>query len=449
MSAKRKSQITYLKFALAATALVAVAVLVPTASIGKAQTSTAPDAAVSAQSTTATFDIGGAESGLPVKYLEVDRHYNYHIPSAKEVAAIKQKLMQEEKFKEKAKEEGQQQAEKELDARIKADNDYMKEKNQLGSEKISLIEIGEHSAYVSKYTYSATYNGQCTAEIADPVNMFFYDTGWTQNVSRKLSSNGWIDSPYPEEPQCAYSSSTRPGPDGIGDLRPTDRQMMKGYDNWGGLLARDHMRMWEGGWGSGVEGWWSMGAVHHENFNVSNFDHCLTPYDPNGSSFDLGEYHVWSDALGYLPHFFEDYQNAKKPDGTSWISCGNTVNHDGIGVGVHITSDTLNSGGQLAPGMYRVSSDGRFKFIYQTDGNLVLYQSGVGAIWNTQTITSPGYAVMQTDGNFVLYNPSWQPYWATNTVGNPGAWLIVQSDGNVVICRSNGTPMWWTGTCCR
>jgi len=104
-------------------------------------------------------------------------------------------------------------------------------------------------------------------------------------------------------------------------------------------------------------------------------------------------------------------------------------------------------GQYLLPGQYLESTYGTFKFIYQTDGNLVLYENGV-PLWNTATITSPGYAIMQTDGNFVLYWPNGTPYWATNTWGNPGSYLTVQDDGNVVVYRNwqNLNPLWWTGT---
>ena len=57
------------------------------------------------QYTTTTPD---PSSPLPVNEFEVDRHYNYHIPSDEEIATIKQKLMKEDKFKEKAKKVGQQ-----------------------------------------------------------------------------------------------------------------------------------------------------------------------------------------------------------------------------------------------------------------------------------------------------------------------------------------------------
>ena len=398
----------------------------------------------SIQYTTTILDPGSPlsvsdhSSPLPVKEFEVDRHYNYHIPSAEEVAATKQKLMNEDKFKEKAKKVGQQQAEKELDATLEEAVNYLKEKNQLGSEKIPLIEIGEHSAYLSKYTYETDPFNNCTATVADPVNMFFYDTGWTEKVISNLYTAGWEESPFQEIDQCAYTSSTRPGPNGVGDLRPTDRHMIKGLD------PRDHMRMWEGGWGSGAEGWWSIGAAHYEHIEYSFpfiFSHCLIPHEPDGSSFDLAEWHVWNDALGYLPRFFWDAQNAGL-----FGSCGYNVWNDGTGVGVHITSNILSPGDLLAPGMARYSNDGRFEFIYQTDGNLVLYQGGVGAIWNIGIQTSPGWAPMQYDGNFVTYNSAGQPYWNSATWNSPGAWLIVQNDGNVVIYNANNVPIWDTGT---
>ena len=402
----------------------------------------------SASSIQYTTTVPDPSSPLPVKEFEVDRHYNYHIPSDEEVVANKQKLMKQDKFKEKAKKVGQKRAENELDAEIRSDIDYMQQKNQLGSEKMPMLEIGEHSAYVSKYTYTATYDGQCKADTADPVNMFFYDTGWTQNVSRKLSSAGWGDSGWPEEPQCAYTSSTQPGPNGVGDLRPTDRQVVKEYGTWDNVEERDHMRMWEGGWGAGSEGWWSIGAVHHEIFYISIFDHCNVPYDPNGSSFDLAEYHVWNDALGYYPRFFFNAQNA----GT-WQSCGNSVWNDGTSVGVHITSNTLGPGGALSPGMARYSPDMRFAFTYQTDGNLVLYQIGAGGwypIWHINRFTSsPGHTVMQSDGNLVVYDSASYPYWYSRTCGHSVFGLFVQNDGNVVIYNTNWVPIWATNTCCR
>lgn len=108
----------------------------------------------------------------------------------------------------------------------------------------------------------------------------------------------------------------------------------------------------------------------------------------------------------------------------------------------------LGSGSALGAGQSVGSCDGRFTFVMQGDGNLVLYQAGVGPIWNSGTHGSGAdTAVMQTDGNLVIYRRG-VAVWHTHTYGRPGAWLGVQNDGNVVIYQGS-TPVWHTHTCCR
>ena len=86
------------------------------------------------------------------------------------------------------------------------------------------------------------------------------------------------------------------------------------------------------------------------------------------------------------------------------------------------------------------------KLVMQSDGNLVLYDSGV-AKWSTGTANrSTAYAIMQSDGNFVLYDTNHQSIWSSNTAGNPHAQLIVQTDGNVVIKTTSGNVIWATNT---
>jgi hypothetical protein len=107
-------------------------------------------------------------------------------------------------------------------------------------------------------------------------------------------------------------------------------------------------------------------------------------------------------------------------------------------------SDVLSSGDILWPGNYVDSTDGRFRFIYQTDGNLVLYGPS-GAIWATMTFDSPGSVEMQTDGNLVMYNSSGSAVWHTYTYGASGAYFRMQNDGNGVI-YAGSTPIWATDT---
>jgi hypothetical protein len=100
------------------------------------------------------------------------------------------------------------------------------------------------------------------------------------------------------------------------------------------------------------------------------------------------------------------------------------------------------------PGQSRQSADGRFRLVYQVDGNLVLYQ-GSNPLWASATYgTTPGFVAMQADGNFVVYD-STGAVWASNTWGHPGAFLVVQDDGNTVIYSTGSSPLWAANTCCR
>ncbi|MEW5743743.1 MAG: peptidoglycan DD-metalloendopeptidase family protein [Myxococcota bacterium] len=109
----------------------------------------------------------------------------------------------------------------------------------------------------------------------------------------------------------------------------------------------------------------------------------------------------------------------------------------------------LASGGVLLANQMVVSCDGRFLFVMQGDGNLVLYQQGRGALWSSRTNGSGAKAaILQGDGNLVLYADNWRAVWSTNTANRPGATLAVQNDGNVVLYQG-GVARWHTHTCCR
>lgn len=86
-----------------------------------------------------------------------------------------------------------------------------------------------------------------------------------------------------------------------------------------------------------------------------------------------------------------------------------------------------------------------YKFIFQTDGNLVVYNPGNRAIWQSGTLRKARKLIWQTDGNLVLYNRKNRPIWSSKTPGR-GARLVIQGDGNVVIYSSRNKPLWTTGT---
>ncbi|MBW4638534.1 MAG: hypothetical protein KME05_09910 [Gloeocapsa sp. UFS-A4-WI-NPMV-4B04] len=102
----------------------------------------------------------------------------------------------------------------------------------------------------------------------------------------------------------------------------------------------------------------------------------------------------------------------------------------------------------LNPGQSITSTSGQYTFVYQGDGNLVLYRNSDGRpLWGSNTWgTTPGKCVMQGDGNLVIYDQNNNPVWGSDTWQHPGSRLVVQSDGNVVMYDPNDTPVWGTNT---
>jgi hypothetical protein len=89
-----------------------------------------------------------------------------------------------------------------------------------------------------------------------------------------------------------------------------------------------------------------------------------------------------------------------------------------------------------------VSPSGDYILLYQSDGNLVLYDSSYTADWHTNTVGYGAYAYMQSDGNFVVNNSVGGAVWSSSTSGYAGAYLEVQNDGNLVVYTSGGSPIW-------
>ena len=104
----------------------------------------------------------------------------------------------------------------------------------------------------------------------------------------------------------------------------------------------------------------------------------------------------------------------------------------------------MSAGQQLAPGEGIVSDGGAYRLVYQSDGNVVLYDERSRIpVWATHTGgTRPGRLVMQTDGNLVLYDGDGVPRWASESNGTPFAYLLVQNDGNLVIYAPEGGAIW-------
>lgn len=136
-------------------------------------------------------------------------------------------------------------------------------------------------------------------------------------------------------------------------------------------------------------------------------------------------------------------------------------------------ADTLGSNGLLAVDQPLHAEGGQVKFVFQSDGNLVLYvrrPNGWLARWASNTAgTSANKCILQDDGNLALLDDIglvWtsgiqtlfaDPIRPVNPgfVSRPGLRpipqrtgpprLVVHRDENVVISRG-GTPVWATGT---
>jgi hypothetical protein len=106
------------------------------------------------------------------------------------------------------------------------------------------------------------------------------------------------------------------------------------------------------------------------------------------------------------------------------------------------TSDVLQAGSRLAAGQSLVSPNARYRLLYQTDGNLVLYDDVERTpAWASHTgATPPGSTWLQGDGNLVIYDGQGVVRWASGTTG--ASRLVVQNDGNLVLYDTAGRPVW-------
>lgn len=93
-----------------------------------------------------------------------------------------------------------------------------------------------------------------------------------------------------------------------------------------------------------------------------------------------------------------------------------------------------------------ITNCSKYRLEFQTDGNLVLYNSSGKVIWATGTEGRAATLQVQGDGNVVLYDTNNRPIWTTDTERNSGAFLSVQTDGNLVVYRGDGRPIWASGT---
>jgi len=133
-------------------------------------------------------------------------------------------------------------------------------------------------------------------------------------------------------------------------------------------------------------------------------------------------------------------------DGVAWLNNPGLNYFTTVGFSTSGTSNMLDTNQSLTADQFLVSSDGRYKFIMQSDGNLVLYSVN-RPLWASQTNGKPvTHAIMQSDGNLVLYDAQNKPYWSSGTAGKGTSSMITQTDGNLVIYNSGNHPTWASNT---
>ncbi|PRY51913.1 D-mannose binding lectin [Geodermatophilus tzadiensis] len=107
--------------------------------------------------------------------------------------------------------------------------------------------------------------------------------------------------------------------------------------------------------------------------------------------------------------------------------------------------EALRPGRALVADQALTAPGGRYRAVFQADGNLVVYAADGRVLWASNTYARDTYLTLQTDGNLVVYTHGGHPVWDTRTWGaRPGA-LVMQDDGNLVLYRADGAPVWSTG----
>jgi hypothetical protein len=97
-----------------------------------------------------------------------------------------------------------------------------------------------------------------------------------------------------------------------------------------------------------------------------------------------------------------------------------------------IQATLLVPGARLTSNQSITSPGGRYKLLYQTDANLVLYD-GTTPLWASGTSGAPGFAIMQGNGSLESYDASGRIQWGSGTGNHPGAWAALQIDGKLVV----------------
>jgi len=111
-------------------------------------------------------------------------------------------------------------------------------------------------------------------------------------------------------------------------------------------------------------------------------------------------------------------------------------------------ANTISASQNLTPNQYLQSTNGNYRFVFQSDGNLVLRrQSDAVALWASNTNGKGGTRLtMQSDGNLVLYTSSNAAIWSSKTTGTGANRGIMRDDGVFALLDASNAVDWSAGT---
>jgi hypothetical protein len=110
-----------------------------------------------------------------------------------------------------------------------------------------------------------------------------------------------------------------------------------------------------------------------------------------------------------------------------------------------VVRNALTAEQRLNPGEQLTSTSGKYKLVFQTDGNLRLLIAATNVqLWQSNTAgQGANRAILQTDGNFVIYSPT-RADWATGTNGRGTNLARLNDDGSFTLYAGTAT-IWTTG----
>ena len=114
-----------------------------------------------------------------------------------------------------------------------------------------------------------------------------------------------------------------------------------------------------------------------------------------------------------------------------------------------LASDHLYRGQNLPMDKKLTSTNGRYKLVMQSDGNLVLYCNGNKVNWASNTAgkkVGNGGLQFQLDGNLVIYDPTHKATWWSKTHKTDAYALILSNNGNLELWSIKGTILWQSNT---